>query len=342
MREKTDNLTPAMKQYLQYKQKYPDAILFFRMGDFYETFYEDAKTCSHVLGLTLTSRNKGDNPVPLAGVPYHAVDGYIKKMLQAGYKVAICEQVEDPKQAKGLVKRDVVRIVTAGTLTDDNLLNAKEANFLCAVNLGHKGQAGISWADLSTGHFFVQQQPEAKVLDELLRLSPAECVLPDRRGELFEAESKKLAKDIAQLTGAIITERPAWYFDPYQAGQRLLKHFGVTTLEGFGISDGDIANRPAGAIIEYLNETQKMTLAHIQTLKKIDRRVFCRLMPQACAASRSCGQSALKARRARLLDCLDQTLTPMGGQDVQELALYAALRPRLNRASPGCNRGICT
>jgi DNA mismatch repair protein MutS len=314
MREKTDNLTPAMKQYLQYKQKYPDAILFFRMGDFYETFYEDAKTCSHVLGLTLTSRNKGDNPVPLAGVPYHAVDGYIKKMLQAGYKVAICEQVEDPKQAKGLVKRDVVRIVTAGTLTDDNLLNAKEANFLCAVNLGLKGQAGISWADLSTGHFFVQQLPEAKVLDELLRLSPAECVLPDRRGELFEAESKKLAKDIAQLTGAIITERPAWYFDPYQAGQRLLKHFGVTTLEGFGISDGDIAICPAGAIIEYLNETQKTTLAHIQTLKKIDRRGFLQIDAASLRSLEVLRTIRTESQKGSLLDCLDQTLTPMGGR----------------------------
>ena len=274
MQEKRDNLTPAMKQYLQYKKKYPECILFFRMGDFYETFYEDAKTCSQVLGLTLTSRNKGENPVPLAGVPYHAVDGYIKKMLQAGYKVAICEQVEDPKQAKGIVKRDVVRIVTAGTLTDDNLLNAKEENFLCAVNLGPKRAAAISWADLSTGHFFVQALCEDNILDQLIRLSPAECLLPDRRGELFEAESKKLAKDISQLTGAVITERPAWYFDPYQARQKLLKHFGSATLEGFGIGDGDIAISPAGAIIEYLNETQKTTLAHIQTLKKIDRQNF--------------------------------------------------------------------
>ena len=130
----SDNLTPAMRQFYQFKQKYPDCILFFRMGDFYETFYEDAKTCSKVLGLTLTSRDKGsDNPVPLAGVPWHAVDGYLRKMLQAGYKVAVCEQVEDPKTAKGLVKRDVVRVVTPGTLTDDILLEAKRDNFLAAV-----------------------------------------------------------------------------------------------------------------------------------------------------------------------------------------------------------------
>ena len=117
-----DKLTPAMKQFHHFKEKYPDAILFFRMGDFYETFYEDAKICSRVCGLTLTSRSKGANPVPLAGMPYHAVDGYLKKMVQGGYKVAICEQVEDPRQAKGVVKRDVTRIVTPGTLTDDMLL----------------------------------------------------------------------------------------------------------------------------------------------------------------------------------------------------------------------------
>jgi DNA mismatch repair protein MutS len=188
MAVKEDKLTPAMRQFARFKEKHPDCILFFRMGDFYETFYEDAKTCSKVCGLTLTSRNKGANPIPLAGVPYHAVDGYLKKMLQAGHRVAVCEQVEDPKTAKGVVKRDVVRIVTPGTLTDDILLDAKEDNFLCAVNLGAKGKAAIGWVDISTGHFFVERIPEKKLLDELLRLSPAECLLADRRGELFEAE----------------------------------------------------------------------------------------------------------------------------------------------------------
>ena len=128
-----EKLTPAMKQFHHFKDKYPDAILFFRMGDFYETFYKDAEICSKVLGLTLTSRSKGANPIPLAGVPFHAVDGYLKKMLQAGYKVAVCEQVEKPKDAVGVVKRDVVRVITPGTLTDDMLLNAKEDNYLCAI-----------------------------------------------------------------------------------------------------------------------------------------------------------------------------------------------------------------
>jgi len=304
-----------MKQFHQLKQKYPDCILFFRMGDFYETFYEDAKICSRICGLVLTSRSKGNNPIPLAGVPYHAVEGYLKKMLQAGYKVAVCEQVEDPKIAKGLVKRDIVRIVTPGTLTDDILLDAKEDNFLCAINLGTNAKAAISWVDISTGHFFVQDIPEKSLLDELLRLSPAECLLPDRRGELFEAETRKLARDIAQLTGAIVTERPAWYFDPYQAEKRLLKHFGTTTLEGFGISDGDNSLIPAaGAIIEYLNETQKTALSHIQSLKKINRRNFLQIDQTSLASLEILRTIRTESKKGSLLHYLDETLTPMGGR----------------------------
>ncbi|MDH4239988.1 MAG: DNA mismatch repair protein MutS [Phycisphaerae bacterium] len=304
-----------MKQFSRFKAKYPDCILFFRMGDFYETFYEDARTCSRVCGLTLTSRSKGSNPIPLAGVPYHAVDGYLKKMIQAGYRVAVCEQVEDPKTAKGVVKRDVVRVVTPGTLTDDILLDAKEDNFLCAVGLGTKHQAAISWVDISTGHFFVQDLPEEKLLDELLRLSPAECLLPDRRGELFEAETRKLAADVEQLTRAIVTERPAWYFDPYQARQRLLKHFGTATLEGFGISDGeDGLIPPAGAIIEYLNETQKTTLGHIRSLKKINRKKFLQVDPATLRSLEVLRTIRTETQKGSLLECLDETLTGMGAR----------------------------
>ncbi|MBN2018792.1 MAG: DNA mismatch repair protein MutS [Sedimentisphaerales bacterium] len=315
MVKNTDNLTPAMRQFHLFKQKYPDCILFFRMGDFYETFYEDAKTCSKVLGLTLTSRDKGsESPVPLAGVPWHAVDGYLRKMLQAGYKVAVCEQIEDPKTAKGLVKRDVVRVVTPGTLTDDVLLEAKKDNFLVAV-WQTSSLSAISWVDVSTGHFFVQQLNEQEVLDEIVRLNPAECLLPDRRGELFEAQSKKLAKGIGELTGAAITERPGWYFDPYQAKQRLLKHFGTTTLEGFGITDTNgIILPPAGALIEYLNETQKTTLAHISSIKKVSRKKFLQIDYTSLHGLEILRTIRTEGAKGTLLDTLDQTLTPMGGR----------------------------
>jgi DNA mismatch repair protein MutS len=315
MKVNPEKLTPAMKQFHKFKQQHPDSILFFRMGDFYETFYEDAKTCSKVLGLTLTSRSKAANPIPLAGVPYHAVDGYLKKMLQAGYKVAVCEQVEDPKTAKGVVKRDVVRIVTPGTLTDDMLLTAKEDNFLCAVSMGTKHKAAISWVDISTGHFFAQELPEDRLLDELLRLSPAECLLADRRGELFEAETKTLIRDITQLTNAVVTERPGWYFDPYQARQCLLKHFGTATLEGFGISDGeDGLICPAGAVIEYLNETQKTTLGHIRNLKKISRQNFLQIDPTSLRSLEILRTIRTESTKGSLLDSLDETITGMGGR----------------------------
>jgi len=305
-----------MKQFHHFKDKHPDCILFFRMGDFYETFYEDAKTCSRVLGLTLTSRNKDSaNPVPLAGLPYHAVDGYLKKMLQAGYRVAVCEQVEDPKTAKGVVKRDVVRIVTPGTLTDDMLLEDKKDNFLCAINLDAKGYAALSWVDISTGHFFVQRLPENGLLDELQRLAPAECLLADRRGELFDTETSRLAGDIGRLTSAIVTERPGWYFDPYQARQRLVKHFGVTTLEGFGIGEGDQdLIPPAGAVIEYLNETQKTTLGHIQSLHRIIRQNFLQIDPTSLRSLEVLKTIRAETRKGSLLLCLDETLTGMGGR----------------------------
>ncbi len=303
-----------MRQFHKFKAKYPDCILFFRMGDFYETFYDDAKTCSKVLGLTLTSRDKGANPIPLAGVPYHAVEGYLKKMLQAGYKVAVCEQIENPKTAKGVVKRDVVRVVTPGTITDENLLDAKQENFLAAV-WQNNAVSAISWVDISTGHFFVQPVSEGRLLDELLLLGPKECLLPDSRGELFEAQAKRLSADITQLTGAIATERPSWYFDPYQARQRLLKHFGTATLEGFGIADTDNALiPPAGAVIEYLNETQRTTLSHICSIKRINRKKYLQIDQTSLTSLEVLRTIRTESKKGSLLECLDETLTPMGGR----------------------------
>lgn len=302
-----------MRQFHHFKAKYPDAVLFFRMGDFYETFYEDARTCSRVLGLTLTSRSKGDNPIPLAGIPYHAIDGYMKKMIKAGFKVAVCEQVEDPKKAKGVVKRDVVRVVTPGTLTDDMLLEAREDNFLCAVSLG-RSSAGISWVDISTGHFFVQEIDEGAIVDELLRIGPKECLLSEKSGGLFDADIEKLARDISTLSGAVITRRPGWYFDDYTARTKLLKHFGTKTLEGFGIDDGFAAIASAGAIIEYLNETQKTALDHISALKKVDRVKFLQVDQTSLRSLEVLQTMRTGSTKGSLLDSVDATITGMGGR----------------------------
>lgn len=309
-----EKLTPAMKQFHYFKGKYPDAILFFRMGDFYETFYEDAKTCSRVLGLTLTSRSgKSANPVPLAGLPFHAVDGYLKKMIQAGYKVAVCEQVEDPKKAIGVVKRDVVRVVTPGTLTDDMLLDAKEDNFLCAIS-SSGASAGISWVDISTGHFFVQEIAEGAVIDELLRLGAKECLLPERSGGLFDAEIERLAKDVANQTNATVTRRPGWYFDDHSAKTNLLKHFGTKTLEGFGIDDSFTSLSASGAIIEYLKETQKTALSHISTIKKIDRVKFLQVDQVSLRSLEVLRTMRGDSTKGSLIESIDETLTGMGGR----------------------------
>ncbi|NLH17585.1 MAG: DNA mismatch repair protein MutS [Phycisphaerae bacterium] len=307
-----DNLTPAMKQFRHFKSAHPDAVLFFRMGDFYETFYEDAQICSQVLGLALTSRNKGPNAVPLAGVPYHAVDHYLKKMLAAGYKVAVCEQVEDPKLAKGVVKRDVVRIVTPGTLTDEAMLEDRQDNFLAAVWPGPK-TAAMAWVDISTGHFFTRIVPLDKLVDELTGLAPREVLAAQAGDELFAAESRKLVRQIAQATGAAVTERPGWYFDPRSARQRLLKHFQLASLEGFGVAD-DFPIGPAGAILEYLNETQKTTLSHIRRLQKVEPSQFLQIDPVSLRSLEVLRTIRAETRRGTLLDCMDQTMTAMGGR----------------------------
>ena len=306
-----DKLTPAMKQYDSFKKKYPDCILFFRMGDFYETFYKDAQICSQVCGLTLTSRSKGENPVPLAGVPFHAVDGYLKKMIKAGYKVAVCEQIEDARLAQGVVKRDVIRIITPGTLTDDMLLEEKQDNFLCAISLNTKNSA-ISWVDVSTGHFFARVVPEGAIVDEILRISPAECILPDARGELFGEEIKKLASQIERSGSTIITYRPSWYFEPYDSYKRLIDHFGTKTLEGFGIKDDSSVISPAGAVIEYLKETQKTALGHISGIKLVEQKKFLQI-DQVTLRSLEV-LSTIRGGKGSLIETIDRTLTGMGGR----------------------------
>ncbi|MBN1787062.1 MAG: DNA mismatch repair protein MutS [Sedimentisphaerales bacterium] len=313
MIQQQDKLTPAMRQYDNFKKKYPDCILFFRMGDFYETFYSDAQVCSNVCGLALTSRSKGDNPVPLAGVPFHAVDNYLKKMIKAGYKVAVCEQVENAKLAKGVVKRDVVRIITPGTLTDDMLLDEKQDNFLCAVSLSTK-QAAVSWVDISTGHFFAKAVEQNSVIDEILRIAPAECILPETRGELFGAEVKKLASKIEQLSKSAVTFRPTWYFEPFDANKKLLSHFGTKTLEGFGIKEDNPVISPAGAIIEYLAETQKTALGHISSIKLVEQKKFLQIDQTSLASLEVLSTIRSGGVRNSLIGSIDETLTGMGGR----------------------------
>ena len=174
-----------MAQYMAAKNQHPDAMLFFRMGDFYELFFEDAKEASRTLGIALTSRSKGDKAIPMAGVPVRAVDTYLERLVRGGYKVAICEQVQDPREAKGVVDRDVVRVLTPGTLTEDNLLEGSRPNHLAAA-VTNRGHAGIAWIEISTGSFLVTECPESRMVDELSRIDPAEILIAEDAEALQE------------------------------------------------------------------------------------------------------------------------------------------------------------
>ena len=304
--------TPAMRQYRQFKQQYPEYLLFFRMGDFYELFYDDAKVASRELGLALTARSKGPSAVPLAGIPYHALDSYLARLVRAGHRVAICEQVEDPKEAKGVVKRDVVRLVTPGTLTDQTLLDQREGNYLAAI-FGPRsadGLAGVAWVELSSGAFQTMLTPADHALDELIRIGAAEVLLPE--GSSFDAPEFRDA--VRQCTQAAATVRPAWAFDAHGAMEALHGHFQVTTLEGFGFDGWDASLSAAGAVIEYLGETQKTSLAHIRVLKKFDRTDHMVIDGNTLRCLEVHRTLRTNQRSGSLLACIDETCTGTGAR----------------------------
>ncbi len=246
-------LTPAMQQFEHFKKQHPDCVLFFRMGDFYEMFFDDAKLAHQVLGVTLTQRTEG---VPMAGVPYHSVEGYLRRMIQAGFRVAICDQVEDPAEAKGVVKRDVTRVITPGTLTDESLLEEGVENPLVAVVLDGpdgEGSCAAAWVELSTGAFRVARFEAGAWSDELARLRPREILY----AEEDHGQPPKALTQLARSVGAVATPRPGWQFRPRDAAEALRKQFQVGTLAGFGLEDVNPVIAPAGAIIQYLLETQR-------------------------------------------------------------------------------------
>ncbi|HSW44799.1 MAG TPA: DNA mismatch repair protein MutS, partial [Phycisphaerae bacterium] len=314
----SDRLTPAMRQYAEQKAAVPDALLLFRMGDFYEMFHEDAVTASRALGLTLTTRGKDRNgvAVPLAGLPYHALDGYLRKLVNAGFKVAISEQVEDPKLAKGVVRREIVRIVTAGTLTEDALLEQREDNYLACI-YRPSGDCGLAFVELSTGAFHAQPTSPQHLLDELVRLTPAELLVPETRIDIRDPlldMLKELSGPGQALPGLVITQQPSHLFDPYQAQQRLLKHFGTATLEGFGFERVDASLCAAAVLIDYLAETQKTSLNHIVKLSRREVKDYV-LLDQATWRSLEVERTIRSGTAAgSLIQAVDRTSTAMGGR----------------------------
>src|SRR3954452_2507546 len=231
--------TPMMQQYRELKDRDPDALLLFRMGDFYEMFGEDAERAAALLGLTLTSRDKGPNAIPMAGFPHPALESYLAKLVKAGRRAAVCEQVEDPKQAKGLVRREIVRVVTPGTLTDDALLDAKASNYLAAV-VEARGKLGLAWVELSTGRFSLTEVSRTELADEVARLDPAEILVSETS---LDAPWVRALRGTGHFT---ITTRPSWDFQHDQARDLLFLHFGTASLTGFGVDDDAIELAAAG------------------------------------------------------------------------------------------------
>ena len=305
-------LSPMMERYREVKSQNPGSLLLFRMGDFYELFYEDAEVASKVLGLTLTARDKGSaNPTAMAGFPYHSLENYLHKLIRAGYRAAICEQVEDPKKAKGLVKREVTQVVTPGTLTDEALLDPRESNYLASVFVG-KSLVGLSWLELSTGKFLTSELEFPQLADELARLRPAEILVsenPAREEELLSA---------LELRGMVISKRPPWAFAADQCCKRLVEHFQLKTLEGFDIDEASPSVVAAGALLEYVQETQKSSLSHIVRLDLL-RRGGNLIIDEATRASLELTRTMREGRReGSLLDVIDETVSPMGARLLAE------------------------
>jgi len=318
-----EDVTPIRRQYLRIKKQYPNAIVLFRLGDFYETFDEDARIASKELEIVLTSREMGKgNKIPLAGIPYHALDGYLAKLINRGYKVAICEQMTKPGETKGLVERDVVRLVTPGTVVEPGLLDSKSNNYLVSV-AGGEGEAGIAFVDITTSEFAVTQLPLARAKTELERLNPSEVIA----AEGAEIDSLGVKNNVTRLD--------SYRFDLEIARQALLDHFGVTTLEGYGCKHLPLAIRAAGAIVHYIGETQKSVLGQLTHLTTYSTESYMALDTQTQRNLEIFQGARSGGTEGSLLSVIDATRTPMGGRLLrkwlgQPLLDAAALNQRLD------------
>lgn len=305
-----------MEQFHAAKREAGDALLFFRMGDFYELFGTDAEVASRELGIALTSRAKGADAMPMAGVPVKSMEPYLMRLVRAGHKVAVCEQTGDPRTTKGIVDRAIVRVVTAGTITEEDELDARSSNYLAALMVDG-ASAGLAWVDLSTGRAGACDLPLARVADELARVSPAELLLPEDLPRTAPELAEQLQQDLSQR----ITWREPWRFARDTCRRVLHDQFKVKTLEGFGFADDALGVCAAGAAVEYAQETQRGSCEHLLRLERVDTGQHLVLD----RATRSCLELTQTQRGARregsLLDTIDATLTPMGGRLMRDWLL---------------------
>ncbi len=321
----SEKTTPAMRQWREMKALHPDKLLFFRMGDFYEMFHADAVEASRLLGLTLTRRNRDAGAPPLAGIPHHQIDRYVKELMDKGRSVAVCDQLEDPAQAKGVVKRGITRVLTPGTVVDDNVLPPVGNNYLAAAALSG-GTAALALADLSTGDFLVALPGLEELADVLVRFAPAETLAPR---EAVGDPAHPLGKILAAGVAGGVTRRDAYQFDPRE-GETLLKaHYRVASLAPFGLEDQPAALGAAGAILCYLKENQAGEIAHLKPPRILDESGTLRIDRNTIRNLELAAPPRDRSGRPTLLSILDHTLTGPGGRLLRSwlLAPPARLEP---------------
>ena len=310
----SNELTPMMKQYMQTKEEYKDCILFYRLGDFYEMFFDDALTASKELEITLTGKNCGlEERAPMCGIPYHAVDSYLNRLVSKGYKVAIAEQMEDPKLAKGLVKREVIRVVTPGTICDNKALDETKNNYImCIVYMADR--YGLSVADVTTGEYLVTElDSQTKLMDELYKFMPSEIVC----NEAFYMSGLDL-DDLKNRLHMAIYSLEAWYFDDALCRETLQEHFKVASLEGIGLSDYECGMIASGALLKYLEETQKNSLSHMSRLTRYATGNYMVLDSATRRNLELVETLREKQKRGSLLWVLDKTKTAMGARTLRK------------------------
>ena len=314
--KKPKKLTPMLKQFLDIKNQHPDKLILFRMGDFYETFFDDAKVASKVLGITLTARNKkADNPIPLAGFPHHALNNYLDKLVKYGLKIVICEQMEDPKKAKGLVKRGIIDIITPGSIIDGHLINKTDHNYLACVFFHEKNeQLGFSIIDVSTGDFLFTELGRPQLKNELMRLKPAEIIVVDKEVEAL-INKKELEYD------PTITIFDNWYFEPDEAKRALKDHFGTSTLEGFGTQNKPAGTTAAGAALSYIKSLKNEQLKHISQLRYYSLENFMQLDEISRRNLELTHSIRYGSNFGTLISIIDKTETPMGARKLKDWLL---------------------
>lgn len=319
-------LTPMMKQFFELKAKHPDAIMLFRCGDFYETYSEDAIVASEILGITLTKRANGQaKSVEMAGFPFHALDTYLPKLVRAGKRVAICDQLEDPKMTKKLVKRGITELVTPGVAINDNVLSYKENNFTAAVHFG-KASCGVAFLDISTGEFLTAEGP-FDYIDKLLNnFAPKEVLFERGKRGMFEGNfgSKFFTFELDD-----------WVFNESSSREKLLKHFETKNLKGFGVEHLKNGIVASGAILQYLNMTQHYQIGHITSLSRIEEDRYVRLDKFTVRSLELIG--SMNEGGTSLLDVIDRTISPMGARLLKRWVVFPLKDEKPVNERPGCS-----